>query len=58
MRGLAFMKKPRMMLEAEYKRLHKEMLSLKDNINLMREAHLKFIIAEISLKNTIKLYYI
>ena len=51
------MKKPRMMLEAKYKHLHKEMLSLKDGINLMPEARLILIIAEISLKNTIKLYY-
>jgi len=48
-----FMKKPRMLLEARYKRLHKEMLSLKDGMNLMPKAQSILIIAEISLKNTI-----
>lgn len=47
------MKKPRMLLEARYKRLDKEMLSLKDGMNLMPEAQSILIIAEISLKNTI-----
>jgi len=47
------MKKPRMLLEARYKRLDKEMLSLKDGINLMPEAQSLLIVAEISLKNTI-----
>jgi len=51
--GADFMKKPRMLLEARYKRLDKEMLSLKDGMNLMPEAQSILIIAEISLKNTI-----
>jgi hypothetical protein len=50
--GTDFMKKPRMLLDASYKRLKKEILFLKDNMNLMPKAQTILIIAEISLKNT------
>ena len=47
------MKKPRMLLDASYKRIEKEILFLKDSMNLMPETQTILIIAEISLKNTI-----